>query len=84
MVGRGLGGTMPGIWFAYYPDVNGTGESIIGNPKGFPIHRHADDMGALMMQSWNMLTTADLWIGVAIGAAMIYAAIRLRRWRDEG
>ncbi|HTA64787.1 MAG TPA: hypothetical protein VK753_04720 [Xanthomonadaceae bacterium] len=82
MVGRGLGSTMPGIWFAYYPD--GNSESMIDNPKGFAIHRHADDMGALMMQSWNMLATADLWIGVAIGAAMIYAAIRLRRWRDEG
>lgn len=27
--------------------------------------------------------TADMWIGMAAGAAMIFAAIRLRRWRDD-
>jgi ABC-2 type transport system permease protein len=84
IVGRGLGGTAPGIWFVYHPDVNGVGESVIDGPNGMVIHRHADDMGTLMMQSWNMFTTADMWIGVVLGAAMIYVAIRLRRWRDEG
>ncbi|QDH69940.1 ABC transporter permease [Marilutibacter alkalisoli] len=34
--------------------------------------------------SWQAFATIDMWIGVAIGAAMIYAAIRLRRWREEG
>ena len=33
---------------------------------------------------YRNLTSANLWIGVAAGAAMIFAAIRLRRWRDEG
>lgn len=33
---------------------------------------------------YRNLTSPDLWIGVAAGAAMIFAAIRLRRWRDEG
>ncbi len=32
----------------------------------------------------HALATADLWIGVAVGVAMIVLAIRLRRWRDEG
>jgi ABC-2 type transport system permease protein len=26
----------------------------------------------------------ELWIGAAVGAAFLFAAIRLRRWRDEG
>jgi ABC-2 type transport system permease protein len=30
------------------------------------------------------LSMPDLWIGAIAGAAMIFAAIRLRRWRDEG
>jgi ABC-2 type transport system permease protein len=33
---------------------------------------------------YRNLAQANLWIGVAAGAAMIFAAIRLRRWRDEG
>ncbi|HRN62027.1 MAG TPA: hypothetical protein PK743_00330 [Luteimonas sp.] len=33
---------------------------------------------------YRNLASANLWIGVAAGVAMILAAIRLRRWRDEG
>ena len=33
---------------------------------------------------YRSLATANLWIGVVAGAAMIFAAIRLRRWRDDG
>jgi ABC-2 type transport system permease protein len=33
---------------------------------------------------YSPLLTPQLWIGVVAGAAMIYGAIRLRRWRDEG
>lgn len=46
-------------------------------------HQVADlvlDLGA----SWSVLGTPQLWTGVIAGAAMIFAAIRLRRWRDEG
>lgn len=35
-------------------------------------------------QNWSIAGTADLWIGVIAGVVMILAAIRLRRWRDEG
>lgn len=34
--------------------------------------------------SMHALATVELWVGAVIGAAMVYAAIRLRRWRDEG
>lgn len=33
---------------------------------------------------YRNLASANLWIGAAAGAAMIFGAIRLRRWRDEG
>ena len=34
--------------------------------------------------SWSSLTLPAVWLGAAAGAALIYAAIRLRRWREEG
>jgi ABC-2 type transport system permease protein len=42
-------------------------------------------LGLMALKStYSVLLTPNLWIGVAAGAAMIFAAIRLRRWRDEG
>ncbi|MBS0194397.1 MAG: hypothetical protein JSR34_09130 [Proteobacteria bacterium] len=85
IVGRGLGGTVPGIWFAWHPASGNTniGVLISPSPDGHLIHQQGNLM-ALTQQSWHVFATADMWIGVAVGAAMIYAAIRLRRWRDEG
>jgi ABC-2 type transport system permease protein len=83
IVGRILGGTVPYIWFAYHP-ASTVGESVVRSADGVSVHSHGSDMGIIMMQSWRVLGTSDLWIGVALGAAMIFAAIRLRRWRDEG
>jgi len=34
--------------------------------------------------AWAGLADIEVWIGAAVGIAMISAAIRLRRWRDEG
>ena len=34
-------------------------------------------------KSWAVFGSAEIWIGALAGAAMIYAAIRLRRWRDD-
>lgn len=73
IVGRGLLSITPGSWFAYSrDDINRISQM-----------EHLD-MGSLLAQSWQQLTTPNLWIGVVAGAAMIYAAIRLRRWKDEG
>jgi ABC-2 type transport system permease protein len=76
VVGRGLGSLVPGIWFAF-TDVG----HHLGNGVG-----HQDDVGLMELvgASYRVLGTANLWIGVVLGAAMIYGAIRLRRWRDEG
>jgi ABC-2 type transport system permease protein len=30
------------------------------------------------------LASPHLWVGALVGAAMLFAAVRLRRWRDEG
>jgi ABC-2 type transport system permease protein len=31
----------------------------------------------------NVFTSAEMWLGVAAGAVMVFAAIRIRRYRDE-
>ena len=31
-----------------------------------------------------LLANIDLWLGVAAAAVMLWGAIRLRRWRDDG
>ena len=41
------------------------------------------DMGSVVAQSYMTLARPDIWIGAIAGAAMLYAAVRLRRWRDE-
>jgi ABC-2 type transport system permease protein len=74
IVGRGLLSVAPGSWF-FLTDV--------GNGLHATSHDGAD-FGSALTQTWQVLATPSLWIGVAVGAAMIYAAMRLRRWKDEG
>jgi ABC-2 type transport system permease protein len=73
IVGRGLLSVTPGSWLAYSPE----DLEMVGRMKQVA-------MGPLLAQTWQQVTTPNLWIGVVAGAAMIYAAIRLRRWKDEG
>ncbi|MDB6163179.1 MAG: hypothetical protein JWL98_611 [Xanthomonadaceae bacterium] len=73
IVGRVLLGTVPGSWFnvAKFGPITAQGPQAVGQ--------------AVTLQSiYSVLLTPQLWIGVLAGAAMIFAAIRLRRWRDEG
>ena len=44
----------------------------------------AGNAGSVFTQSWLTLLQPGVWVGVAIGGAMIFMAMRLRRWRDEG
>jgi ABC-2 type transport system permease protein len=74
VVARILGGIVPGIWFTFQPGLHA---GMHPNENGF-------DMGRLVTQSYLSLAGPDAWIGVALGVAMLYAAIRMRRWRDEG
>ena len=57
------------------------------SPAFGPIHGDGPSAvsSALNLRSiYSVLLTPQLWIGVVAGAAMIFGAIRLRRWRDEG
>lgn len=72
---RGLAGLVPGIWL---PFGQVSPESLVS--KG----QHTVDAGGVFTQSWMTLLQPGVWIGVAVGGAMIFAAMRLRRWRDEG
>jgi len=73
VVARILGGIVPGIWFTF-PGVT----------AAIHLNGHGIDMSNVVPQSYMSLAGADAWIGVAMGAAMLYAAVRMRRWRDEG
>ena len=64
-------GLVPGTWFM--------GASDLPQPtsSGVPLL-------PMLSYSWSTLAKPALWGGVVAGVAMIFAAIRLRRWRDEG
>jgi ABC-2 type transport system permease protein len=77
VIGRALLGTLPGSWYLFEP--------------GLLQHMHALAEGGSHMtridvfsNSWSSLALPAVWLGAAAGAALIYAAIRLRRWREEG
>jgi ABC-2 type transport system permease protein len=64
-------GLIPGTWFM--------------NGGAVPVPTHSGvDMLTMLGYSWSTLAEPALWAGVVAGVAMIAAAIRLRRWRDEG
>ncbi|MGF6274630.1 ABC-2 type transport system permease protein [Massilia sp. UYP11] len=72
VVARILGGLMPGIWFG---EVHGA--ALATQSAGI-------DGPMLLRLSYGTLASPAVWIAAAAGCAMIYGAIRLRRWRDEG
>ena len=74
IIGRLLLSVLPGTWLGERSPALAIGEAM----------RTSSGMSEIVSQSWQLLATPNIWIGVAIGAAMIYAAIRLRGWRDEG
>ena len=72
VVVRILGGLMPGIWFG---EVNG--RALAEQNAGL-------DGPMLIGLSYGTLASPAVWVAAAAGCAMIYGAVRLRRWRDEG
>jgi ABC-2 type transport system permease protein len=67
---RSFSGLLPGGWQS--------SNLIIDRPiPGFQA------VGSLVEQSYAMLLTAKIWIGAALGAAMIFAAIELRGSNTE-
>ncbi len=73
IVARGLLSVVPGSWFGF-----------VDSAGGMQMHNNQIDFGALVLHSYKTLASPDAWIGLVVGAAFIYAAIRLRRWKDEG
>jgi len=67
-----LVGLIPGAWF-----MDGGTTVPVGAQQGA-------NMLSVLTASWGSLARPELWAGVTAGLAMIAAAIRLRRWRDEG
>jgi ABC-2 type transport system permease protein len=73
VVGRALLSVVPGSWFALAP-IEGGINAATGQA----------DSVSVLTQSWQQFANMNIWIGAITGVAMIYVAIRLRRWRDEG
>lgn len=75
ILGRGLFGLVPGAWMAL--------EKV--NPQLMldATNQHVA-LGGVVTQSYMALANPGVWIGAAAGIAMLYAATRLRRWKDEG
>lgn len=75
IVGRMLLGTVSGSELLYRPNpAQGGGSDGLHDLLG---HLSAGNILA-------SLALPSLWIGAAAGAVLIFLAIRLRRWRDEG
>lgn len=73
IVARMLLGTVPGSWFS----VVNLDHVRIDGPQSVSQIVNLQSMYSVML-------TPQLWIGVVAGAAMIFGAIRMRRYRDEG
>jgi ABC-2 type transport system permease protein len=72
IVARVLLGVFPGVWFG-----EADGAALAQQNAGL-------DGPLLLGTSYATLLTPGVWIAAAAGCAMIYGAIRMRRWRDEG
>lgn len=69
---RGLLSIVPNTWMA---TTHGIESADMNHPDQF-----ASQLDFSV--SWHAFATADMWIGVATGIAMIWLAIRMRRWRE--
>ena len=74
IIGRGLLSVLPGAWFGF---VDPAGGVDLG-------HGNTVFLWPMVVQSWKTLLSIHAVAGAAAGAAMLYAAARIRRWKDEG
>lgn len=77
VIGRALLGTLPGSWYLFEPGLL---------PQTHALAEGGSHMTRIdvFSNSWSSLALPAAWLGAAAGGAMLYAAIRLRRWREEG
>jgi len=71
-VGNFLRYRMFGIWGTLFSHMH------VGRGRAFAL---SSALSQLKLQA--ALTDIDLWLGLAVAAALVFAAIRLRRYRDE-
>ena len=76
VIARALLGTIPGSWYLFEPGLLPHINTMAAGSQMTRIDIFAN--------SWSSLAMPAAWLGAAAGAAMIYAAIRLRSWREEG
>ena len=64
---------------------NGIWHKLIAGPNLFADVHHLPTVGAVLgrLNFGAAFGDADLWLGVAAAAAMLYAAARIRRYRDD-
>ena len=77
IAGRLLASTWPGTSLAYaaaHQSSESGRQAMMDSMHGY------GGLGA----NYRLLLDPSMWIGAVAGAAMILAAIRMRRWRDEG
>ncbi|GGY21664.1 ABC transporter permease [Rhodanobacter panaciterrae] len=74
VVQRGLFSTFPGTGSVF----GTSGESIAHNVAGNPNMDFMD-----LTNTYQLLASSNLWIGVVIGSALLAGAIWFRRWRDD-
>ena len=72
---RSLSSTVPGIWFAF---------EKVDPFLLLDSETHILSLSHVTYESYAVLARPSAWVGAIVGAGMIYGAIRLRRWRDEG
>jgi ABC-2 type transport system permease protein len=73
IVARGLLSVMPGAWFGF-----------VDPAGGMELRDNHIDFTVMVVQSWKTLASVHAAVGAVAGVAMIYAATRIRRWKDEG
>jgi len=73
------------IWRFERYRVNGIWHKLIAGSDLFADKQHLPTVGAVLghLNLGGVFGDADLWLGVAAAAAMLYAAARIRRYRDD-
>jgi ABC-2 type transport system permease protein len=74
IVARGLLSVLPGSWFAFVDPEGG-----IHMSPGRTVF-----LWPMVAQSWKTLASVHAVVGAVAGLGMLYAAARIRRWKDEG
>ncbi|UHQ21148.1 hypothetical protein LVB87_13180 [Lysobacter sp. KIS68-7] len=70
IVGRALTSVFPGLW------MTATNGISVNGPEDF-------DRLLSLQQMYSVFASPQIWVGAIAGIAMLFGAVRLRRWRDD-